>query len=119
MVTVTFTASDEITNFNVGIESIGNMSLDEHMTASRAVMENIFPDANIANERYFEVNDRNGYEWILEHGNFMNTGHNVKQRQDVILANQKAHVICFTALTEDYDSYADTFSAILNSFIID
>lgn len=105
-----------VANFTVIVSSCDNMSLEEFVATHRENMEVAVPGIITSNERYIEVNDRIGYEWILKwrYSNF-----DLQQRQTIFVVRGKSYLLTLTALEKNYNSYADTFDTIVNSFTIE
>ena len=101
---------------NVVVESCGDMSLDEYIAANKESLPQIIPGVITSSERDIEVQGRKGHEWIAR---WTNQGMNMKQKQVMFVVHGKGYVLTCSALENTYGEYSQTFSEIIDSFVIE
>jgi len=103
-------------NVVVVIESCNGMDLEQYVAANRENLLLIIPGVTISDDRYIEVQGRQGHEWIIR---WTLEGVNLKQKQVAFVAHEKGYSLTCSASEGTYSEYAYTFNEIIDSFVIE
>lgn len=103
-------------NFNVVIQDVDDITLQEYTDLSLSQIENMINDAEIVANEENTIN-----------GNICNTliytgkpgAHHLQYRQDYYIVDGKAYVVTFTCEQDRYEDYLSISEEVFNSFKID
>ncbi len=102
-------------NINLIIQDISNqpITLDEYVETNLADMDQFLENITISKSERVTINGLEGHELIY-------SGHQgeevMKWRQLVIINNDKAYLLTYTAKQDTYDLYQEEVNAVINSF---
>ncbi len=108
-----YTTDDFLENFNILIQEIGDVTIDDYINISEQQIKTMIPDGHLILSDKKKVNGRVVVNLIYT-GTF--SGKSLKCHQYCAIISPNAYVLTFTSDENRYDDYADISERVLSSF---